>query len=220
MSTPHSRDQRTARTVMWRRVPPAQGHSIAHLAPVSSGWQARAQEVVVDGTTVLGCTYCVDLDREWFTRRVEITILDPGGARGLTLKLDADGRWHRDDGPVPDLDGCRDVDVAAAPLTNTFPLRRHASLDPGREVTLAMAWVAVPDLTVTRVLQTYTRVTRTGPGPAGAWLYSDPIHGEFRLDVDPDGMVIDYEGFAERLAPPATSITPGKPGPAEDTRSC
>jgi len=38
-----------------------------------------------------------------------------------------------------------------------------------------------------------------GLAPVGgldAWEYSDPTHGAFRLTVDADGLVVEYEGFA------------------------
>jgi hypothetical protein len=54
---------------------------------------------------------------------------------------------------------------------------------------------------VQRVEQTYQPL---GPvahdaQAVAAWTYSDPIHGSFRLTVDRDGLVVDYEGFATRV---------------------
>ena len=87
-----------------------------------------------------------------------------------------------------------DVDVAATPLTNTFPIRRFADLAVGESRTTPVAWVEVPSLRVLRVEQTYERLgSRT-------WRYSDPQHGAFVLEVDSDGVVDRYERFAVRIA--------------------
>jgi len=85
-----------------------------------------------------------------------------------------------------------DVDVAATPLTNTFPIRRLAHLAVGRSVTSTVAWVDVPALGVTRVEQTYQRLEDRDE--LAAWRYSDPTHGGFVLTVDTEGLVVDYEG--------------------------
>ena len=104
---------------------------------------------------------------------------------------------------MPDLDGCVDVDIAATPLTNTFPIRRLAHLAVGEAATSAVAWVDVPALDVTRVEQTYERLPdRDG---LAAWRYSDPLHGAFVLTVDDEGLVVDYEGFARRIPTPGRS---------------
>ncbi len=97
----------------------------------------------------------------------------------------------------PDLDGCLDVDIAATPLTNTFPIRRLARLSVGQVATSPVAWVDVPGLGTTRVDQTYRRLTPVDG--RDAWEYGDPLHGAFTLTVDDDGLVVDYECFARRV---------------------
>jgi len=115
------------------------------------------------------------------------------GERRLRLTVDVGRRWWRDGTRAPDLDGCIDVDVAATPLTNTFPINRLAGLAVGASATSSVAWVDVPDLSATRVDQTYERLADR------LWRYSDQRHGAFELSVDDDGLVIDYTGFASRV---------------------
>jgi hypothetical protein len=113
----------------------------------------------------------------------------------VVLTADGSRRWWLDGARVPALDGCVDVDVAATPLTNTFPINRLASLAVGDSVTFAVAWVDVPALQVLRVEQTYRRLARL------RWEYSDRAHGAFELTVDEEGLVVEYTGFAVRVAP-------------------
>lgn len=166
---------------------------MARVERLPDGWLCSAAEVLANVRETVACTFRVRLDADWVTREVEVTSVGEAGERRLRLRADEDRRWQRDARPADELDGCVDVDVAATPLTNTFPIRRLAGLAVGEEVTTPVAWVDVPALRVTRVEQTYRRLG------ARRWQYRDPQHGAFTLTVDGDGLVVDYEGFATRV---------------------
>jgi hypothetical protein len=151
--------------------------------------------VIAGSGATLACGFRVDLDAAWVTRTVEVWSMSRAGERRLRMTADLDGHWWRDGTRAPDLDGCIDVDVAATPLTNTFPINRLAGLAVGASVTSPVAWVDVPELSATRVEQTYQRLADR------LWRYSDERHGAFELSVDDDGLVVDYTGFATRVAP-------------------
>jgi uncharacterized protein len=186
------------RLVAWERVDELAGHSMARVGRSLRGWRCHGTEVLAGPRELLSCWFQVDLDEDWVTREVVVDAVAGHGRRTLTLSADDRRRWTVNGRHDPDLDGCVDVDVAATPLTNTFPVRRLAGLQVGRQVTTPIAWVEVPDLGVTRVDQTYRRL----PDVDGlaAWGYSDPRHGPFLLTVDTDGLVVTYEGFARRVA--------------------
>ena len=176
----------------WRRDDESQGHSLGSVRPTETGWSAHGTEVLI-GTDTLACWFRVGLGSDWVTRTVHVGAISDRGETGLDLEADTTRRWTVDGREEPALDGCVDVDIAATPLTNTFPIRRLASLKVGESRTSPVAWVEVPTLRVVRVDQTYRRL-----GPRH-WKYSDPTHGAFTLDVDADGVVVDYEGFAVRV---------------------
>lgn len=186
------------RTVAWQRADDGHGHSVARMAASDDGWLVHGCEVLVTRAEQLACWFRVELDREWLTREVTVAAIQADGERALRLSADDERRWLVDGVHRPDLDGCVDVDIAATPVTNTFPIRRLAGLPVGRQASSPVAWVDVPALGVARVDQTYRRLApiegRT------SWEYSDPAHGAFRLTVDDDGLVVDYEGFARRVA--------------------
>ena len=151
----------------------------------------------------LSCTFAVLVGTDWVTRHVEASALSAAGETRRVLAA-VGGRWTVDGAARPDLDGCVDVDIAATPLTNTFPIRRLAHLEVGEQATSGVAWVDVPALGVTCVQQTYERLD--DEDGLARWRYSDPLHGAFVLSVDTDGLVVDYEGFARRIP------TGGRPG--------
>lgn len=189
------------RTYLWTRVPPAVGHAMARIEQQETGWRVSGAEVSRgDPGGTMSCTFDIRLDESWHTLDVRAHSYSEE-ARRLQLTQEG-GRWSQGGAPRPDLQGCLDVDVSATPVTNTFPLRRLDALAVGEYATVPVAWVDVPSLEVRRVLQTYRRVALPeGPDPA-VWEYSDPEYGAFRLSVDEDGVVIDYENFAVRTATP------------------
>ena len=182
------------RVVAWRRTDEDAGHSLARVERRDTGWLLHGTEVLAGPQTLLACSFRVEVDGAWATRRVEAVAVSADGECRLVLDADGDRRWWRDGVRAPELDGCVDVDVAATPLTNTLPIRRLASLGTGQAVTAPVAWVDVPALGVTRVEQTYRRL-----GPA-RWEYADDAHGSFALTVDEDGLVDEYTGMAVRVA--------------------
>jgi uncharacterized protein len=182
------------RVVAWRRTDEDAGHSLARVQRRDGGWLLHGTEVLAGPGTLLACSFRIEVDEAWETRSVAASAVSADGEHRLLLTADGRHRWTRDGVRAPELDGCVDVDVAATPLTNTFPIRRLAALAVGRAVTTPVAWVDVPALGVTRVDQTYRRVAPR------AWRYADDAHGAFELTVDDDGLVVDYTGMATRVA--------------------
>jgi hypothetical protein len=183
----------SVRVLAWQRTDENVGHSIARVERLPDGWVCHGSEVIAGPGATLACGFRVHLDADWATRTVEVWSMSRAGERRLRLTADVGGRWWRDGTHAPDLDGCIDVDVAATPLTNTFPINRLAGLAVGASATSSVAWVDVPELSATRVDQTYERLADR------LWRYSDQRHGAFELSVDDDGLVVDYTGFASRL---------------------
>src|SRR4051812_819376 len=127
----------------WRRADEHEGHSLARLESHDGGWRADGQEILAGGADTLACSFSVLLDADWQTLALLPTTLSREGTRTLELRADRDRRWRRNGAPAPELDGCIDVDVAATPLTNTFPIRRLAALGVGQQRTSPVAWVEV-----------------------------------------------------------------------------
>ena len=127
------------RLVAWERVDESAGHSVARVGRLAWGWRCHGTEVLAGPRELLSCWFHVDLDEDWVTREVVVSAVADGGRRTLTLSADDQRRWKVNGRQEPDLDGCIDVDVAATPLTNTFPIRRLAGLEVGRQVTTPIA---------------------------------------------------------------------------------
>jgi hypothetical protein len=126
-----------------------------------------------------------------------VEVIDDDGTRHLELESDGRGEWMRAGRPDPTLAGCTDVDLGGNPFTNAFVTRRLPP-DVGAEVEVRAAFVETPGLSVRPVVQRYQRLA------VDRWAYSDDEFGRFELETDADGIAVDYEDLAERIAPNRT----------------
>jgi uncharacterized protein len=171
-----------------------EGAGIEHLA-----FEANAEGVVVESVLTgqgdgraYGLCYRIECDVQW---RVKHAFLRVMGGASLELHGDGAGHWRDGNGrALAHLDGCIDIDIAATPFTNTLPIRR-LHLRKGERRVLEMVYVAVPDLQVTRMRQAYTCLE-----PDRAYRYEN-VGSNFSadLEVDEDGLVIDYPSLFRRL---------------------
>jgi uncharacterized protein len=179
------------REIRWTSL---EGGGVEQLAFSSDAKGSVAESVVIgqrDGRG-FGLAYRVVCDARWRARQVALRVMG-GGA----LELHSDGAGHWRDGggaPLPELDGCIDVDIAATPYTNTLPIRR-LQLARGERRELDVAFISTPDLQPVRARQAYVCVE-----PDRLYRYEGQS-GRFvaHLPVDQDGLVIDYETLFRRL---------------------
>ncbi len=133
--------------------------------------------------------YEVVCDTKWIFR--QLTIRDMISGRGIHVMRLRDGRWLDEaDRDIPALGGCTDIDIMISPFTNTLPIRRLTwELAQSRDI--AVAYISVPDLTISRMDQRYTCLWQDENG--GAFRYESLRSGfTAELKVDRDGLVVDY----------------------------
>jgi hypothetical protein len=95
--------------------------------------------------------------------------------------------------------GALDCDLGLSPLTNSMPVLRHRLHEGGGPVDLLMAWVAVPELTVSPSPQRYTFVRR---GHQARIVRYESLDSDFVAEItfDEQGLVLDYPGIARVVA--------------------
>ena len=155
--------------------------------------------------------YRVTTGPEWITRELEVTSRGDGWWRSLALRRGDDGRWTaawdgEGDGRLPevlpDLDEALDCDLGLCPLTNTMPILRHDYVGAAHRGETGsrdflMAWVSVPDLAVHRSPQRYEVSEPVDLGGALVGYASERFRTT--LEVDADGLVVNYPGLARQL---------------------
>ncbi|MDQ3913134.1 MAG: putative glycolipid-binding domain-containing protein [Actinomycetota bacterium] len=183
------------RDVMWA---PWEGPGLEHLRLVTSEGGIVADGLVIglEGRRPFRIRYEIRCDGLWRVR--ELRAEAPDLERPvIELLADGGGHWKGGGGePLPELDGCIDVDISATPFTNTLPIRR-LGLEPGESEELAVAYVRVPELLVGPERQRYGCLEARGSGV----LYRfEALPSGFTADlpVDAEGLVLDYPGLFRR----------------------
>ena len=135
--------------------------------------------------------YSLATGDRYVTRELAIEVEGDDWRRSLRLRRAEDGEWSSDG-----LGDALDCDLGLSPLTNLMPIRRAALHAREGTSEIAVAWVAVPELTVHRAAQRYTHVR---PGV----VRFESLDGEFEgftaeLEVDEAGLILHYPELARR----------------------
>jgi len=167
---------------------------LEHLALVPDAQGVRACGVVIGATERgrFGLSYRLRIDPAW---RLREAVLATTAGLELTLSTDGSGRWRDGNGrPLPQIEGCIDIDIEATPFTNTLPIRR-LGLSVGDSADIAVTYVSLPDLALGTARQRYTRLSGTST------YRFESLGSEFtaELPVDAQGLVLDYPGLFRRL---------------------
>jgi hypothetical protein len=171
-------------------------------------WRAESTHVRMDGDrltahgTQLGARpyrldYRLVTGAGFVAQRLELSVLHEGRLRRLLIVRNPHGSWTADDRPLPELEGAVDFDVQNSPVFNSTPYLRHRMGAGGEPRDLVMAFVTVPELTVTRSEQRYTPLGDRRVNYASGD-YSADIH------FDDDGLVRLYEDYLERVCTSST----------------
>jgi len=192
------------------------GAGLEHLV-LELGDDAIAADGVVlsGGEQLFAARYRVICDAGRRVRRAEVELI--GDERRLQLSSDAQGSWRDGVGkPLPQLDGAIDVDLSISPFTNTLPIRR-LDLESGQSADIVVAYIQIPEMTVTSDPQRYTCLERLGGrAPLQGSSYSpseamararyryESLDSDFvrEIETDQDGLVLTYPGLFRRVTPP------------------
>lgn len=184
----------TTREIMWRRAMDDLSFEHARLQRDDDGIRLSGIVLVAEDGVPLRVDYALDCDRRWRTRVLTVTQVHGGRRRRLRLDHDGDGAWTRNGRPAPTLDGCTDVDLGVSPITNALPVNR-LGLAVGASGEIRAAWVRLPSLEVAPARQSYARLGDR------RYRYRSLASGfEAEVEVDGDGLPVDYAGIWQRVA--------------------
>lgn len=176
----------------WR---PAEGDGLEHatVAPEAEDIVLRGVVIGARGGTSYGVDYTIVCDAGWSVRALD---LGTTGGMALSVRSDGGGRWVNHDGrPLPEFDGCVDVDLAGSPLTNTLAIRRLDWSRPGRSVRIDTLYVPFDSFVPIRDGQVYTCLEA---GRRFRYQAAD-LSFSAEIEVDEDGLVLDYPGLFRRV---------------------
>jgi hypothetical protein len=181
----------------WRHLDARAGFEVVFLLADRGGFRCEGHATAVEDGVAWSVLYTIALDRSWTTLRAQVRNRSMRGSSDVRLEREEPGRWQVDGAPVPELDGCCDVDLEASAFTNAFPVRR-LGLAVGDRAEAPAAYVRAPGLEVERLEQSYLRLA--DDGERMRYDYASPAF-DFRalLVYDAQGLVLEYPGIAERV---------------------
>jgi hypothetical protein len=185
-------------TAAWRHLATREGFEVLFATAIDGGHRFEGHSTGLEAEEAWSVGYSLTVDREWRNRAARVAGLSATGEHAVLLEGDGNGEWLLDGERAPELDGCLEVDLEASAFTNAFPVRR-LGLSVGERAEAPAAWVRMPDLRVERLEQTYARLP--DDGGRSRYDYEAPALGfQAVITYDPDGLVRDYPGIAERVA--------------------
>lgn len=174
------------------------GFETSFFRPEKQGWLLSGSTSGIEDGVAWVVDYELVVDSRWRTRLAVIRNRSESGTRSIRLESEGDGVWSLDGSPVPQLDGCFDVDLESSAMTNMLPVHRLA-LDVEDRADAPAAYVRAVDLRVERLEQVYSRIENERGLQRFEYLSVDD---DFRstLRYDSSGLVLDYPGIAVRFA--------------------
>lgn len=158
-------------------------------------WIFRGTILTLADDAAAEAQYEIVCDHSFRTRRANVSVHDAAGERTLQIAAES-GRWYENGRENHKVQGAIDIDLGWSPSTNTLPIRR-LGLEVGQSSgEFLAAWVRFPELTLQPLPQEYVRLEDR------SYRYSSRS-GAFvaNLLVDDDGLVLNYEGFWQRIEP-------------------
>jgi len=150
-----------------------------------------------DDTDAYSASYTLTTDETGVVERLTVRVIRAQGEQHVAITRSEEGIWLVDHGQGAartNFGGALDVDLQFSPLFNALPVRRLNLHRSAAKHELAMVFVSVPGLEVSRVAQSYRTVSLGEPAVVG--FSSDSYETE--LTVDADGLVLEYPGLARR----------------------
>jgi len=176
-----------------------EGDGLEHLtvAPIPNAGAAaiRAAGIIIGGRggTPYGVSYRIDCSAGWAVLSFSVETTD---GRRLALLSDGKGHWRTEDGePLPQFDGCIDIDLYGSPFTNSLPIRRLEMAPESGTARLSMLYIPFDTFEPVRDGQHYACIV-----PEKLYRYAAEDR-DFTVDlpVDEDGLVIDYPIYFKRV---------------------
>jgi hypothetical protein len=163
------------------------------LSQAADEWILRGTILSLTDNGSAEARYEIVCSAAWLTKSADISIREKGEERKLHITAEQ-GVWHVNGELNPAVQGCVDIDLGWTPSTNTLPIRRLQLDIRESSGSITAAWVRFPELKLEPLTQEYLRLS------SHHYRYSSR-GGDFvaQLSVDDEGVVLNYEGFWQRI---------------------
>jgi hypothetical protein len=175
-------------SALWRRLD-TPGHDAAHVVRAADGWRLEGNAVFAHALGPARLSYWVDCAPDWRTRRGGVSGWAGDRRCDVEVSRSETGQWRLGDEAVDGLEQCLDLDFGFTPATNFLQLHR-CSLGIGETADFPVAWLDVPDASLTFLPQRYARRSSV------SYWYESP-QGPYSavLELAGSGFVRSYPGL-------------------------
>lgn len=182
----------TVKTIMWSRL---EGNGMEYCEISMHPATALKGQVVAEiNGRPIAVSYGIQCGDDGATQSVDVSSRMDGMEQERSIVRSTEDTWYFNGQEVSEFDGLKDVDLGITPSTNTLPIRR-LNLSPGESREFTAVWLKFPDLTLAPLAQRYTRID------TATYLYESIKSGyRAKIHVDPDAVVMIYEGEWERVS--------------------
>jgi hypothetical protein len=196
------REHLAAQTLLWSREDEL-GLEHLHYTAQDSGCEADGVVIGQHDGQPFRLTYVIAADHATGELILRATCLYGASMPteyALGLRRDPDGSWQvtaPDEFDSGALAGCRTIDIAATPFTNTLAVKA-LNLASGASAEIAIAYISVLDLIPRPVMQRYTCLEQTATGSRYRYEGLDTGYTN-EIPFDIVGLVVDYPGIWRRV---------------------
>jgi len=160
------------------------------------------KSIIVDGHItgegfgkLLNVKYKLEINNKW---EIKSLLVDLQSDTSFTISLHRDQaeKWVDGNGNIQaQLVNCTDIDISLTPFTNTLPIKR-LNLPVGASKEITVIYIDLPSNRYQPVKQRYTNLDN------GIYKYENLESGfTSMLEVDENGIVINYPGIWHRIFP-------------------
>jgi len=144
---------------------------------------------------LLNVKYNLEINQLWEIQRFKID-LQSDASFSIELHKNKDNQWVDEKGTKQtQFDGCSDIDISLTPFTNTLPINR-LNLKVGEAKEISVIYIDLPTNQCKPSRQRYTNLGN------GMYKYESLQSGfTSNLEVDKDGLVLNYPGIWHRVLP-------------------
>ena len=160
----------------------------------SAGFVVNSQLTGSFENTIMRIDYQLQLDHHWNTLSVIANSRHAEHTNAISFTGDGLGNWKFNGKPVPEFDGCIDVDISVTPFTNSLPVNR-LKLNISEHRQIKVLYINLPKEELHVMEQRYTRLSQFD------YLYQNvQSNFEAKISIDNNGLVINYPGIFERMS--------------------
>lgn len=124
------------------------------------GTKTRGTIMGIKSGAMFKVDYSITTNGDWQTLGFEIKAQLDSKINFIKFDSNGNGKWTVNGKPLPEFEGCIDIDISLTPFTNTLPINR-LGLQPGDKKMVRVLYIDILKQDLLPVEQIYTCISAT-----------------------------------------------------------